>query len=582
MISAILDSLSGTKNPASWFADWIRGGDPTAAGLNVTCSIAETYSAVWAATRLLSESVASLPGVLYKRRLGDTGRDRAREHYLYPVVHDSPNREMDIFTYWCQQFPMLVNRGMSYAEKELSIDHSRVLALWPLHSGRVKPQRNEALQIEYVVQQDNGSTRTVPAERMLAIVGPLTEDGIVGKGVIQQARESIGMGLATEKFGASFFGHGAIPGGVLSRPVDAPPLSPGAAARLKNSFNREHQGSGNFGKIALLEEGTTYVKTSVDPDDAQFLETRQHNITEIARWYGLPPHMLADLSRATFSNITEENLAFVIRSLRPWLVRIESALNRQLLTPVEKVAGYYFEFQLDALLRGDPKGRAESLQIQFRNGVRNVDEWRALENENPLPDGQGETYFVSTDLQPVDLAINPPEPPAPVLPPGAGEKKEGKKPPKKEEQGADVAEAIENIRQDYQDRETADRDRRVRAARAVLDETIERMLAKERNAAKRAAKDPGKFLAWLDEFYEKHETLLVEAIDKPVKAWLVAQGAEGNRVSAGVVARCLVRQSREDLLAAAECQPNELPERVAETVAGWSVESHWKGRQDGF
>jgi len=583
MISQVLEHLSGTKNPANWFVDWIRGGDPTVSGVNVTCSVAETYSAVWAATRLLSESVASLPSMLYRRRLSGDGRDRLRDDPLAWLVHDEPNPEMDSFTFWCQQFPMLVNRGLCYAEKELSIG-GQLLALWPLHTANVSPKRLDSGKIVFDVREDNGETRHVPAERMLYIVGPLTEDGIIGKGVIQKARESIGLGLATEKHGAAFFGNGAVPGGVLQRPVDAPELSSGAAERLKDSFNREHQGAENSSKIALLEEGTTYLKTSIDNNDAQFLETRQHNITEIARWYGLPPHMLADLSKATFSNITEENLAFVIRSLRPWIVRIEKALTRQLL-PFERKRQEYFEFNLDALLRGDPTTRAESLSIQRRNGIINGDEWRAKENLNPLPDGQGKAYLVSSDMTTMDLTINPPEPPAPVLPPGAGEGKPGddkkppadeKKPPAKEKQSADVAEALEKIRQDYQEREATDRERRVRAARAVLDETIGRMLAKEANAANRAAKDPSKFLAWLDGFYEKHEGTLSDALASPFRAWMAAKGCDADIIPP--IIRCLIDYSRNSLLVAAECQPNELPERVAECVAGWSVESHWKGK----
>ena len=201
---------------------------------------------------------------------------------------------MDTFTFFSQQHPFLVNSGNAYAEKERMLS-GRVAGLWPLKSNDVNPVRRDDGQIEYQVTRDQGGQDIIAAKDMLHVTGPLSEDGIIGKGVIRQARESIAMGQATEKYGAAFFGNGARPGGVLETDQK---LTPEAFARMK-SWNDKHSNVNNPHKLAVLEQGTKYHAIGVSPEDAQFLGTRQHNITEIARWYNLPPHMLADLSKPT-------------------------------------------------------------------------------------------------------------------------------------------------------------------------------------------------------------------------------------------------------------------------------------------
>lgn len=375
-------SSSTPRNPAQWMIDWFNGGSDTAAGISVSQRSALTYSAVWAATRIHTDGVASLPCVLFRRRREREGKDKATDHPLYRVLHDEPNSEMDSYAFFDQQQPFLVNSGNAYSEKERMLS-GRIAGLWPLKSHDVTPYRREDGQIEYRVTRDQGGQDIVAAKDMLHITGPLSEDGIIGKGVIQQARESIAMGQATEKYGAGFFGKGCRPGGVLTTDQK---LSDTAYDRMK-SWSDKHGGFAKAHKLGVLEEGTKYQAIGVSPEDAQFLGTRQHNVTEIARWYNLPPHMLADLSEATYSNIEEQSLSLVIYSFRPWWVRWERAIHRQLLTEEEKPQ-LFAGFNADALLRGDSKSRTESHKNLFGIAGTTINTILGLNDENEIgPDG---------------------------------------------------------------------------------------------------------------------------------------------------------------------------------------------------
>lgn len=390
-------STSNARNPAQWLIDWFDGGSDTAAGIPVSERSALTYSAVWAATRILSEGVASVPCVLYRRRQQREGKDKATDHLLYRVLHDEPNSEMDSLTFFDQQMPFLVNSGNAYSEKERMLS-GRIAGLWPLKSPDVNPVRRDDGQIEYEVKRDQGGQDIVAAKDMLHVTGVLSKDGIIGKGVVQQARESIAMGQATEKYGARFFGEGGWPGGVLTTEQT---LGDKAYARMK-SWSDKHGGVGKSHKLAVLEEGTKYQAIGISPEHAQFLQTRQHNITELARWYRLPPHMLADLSKATYSNIEEQSLSFVIYSLRPWWVRWERAIQRQLLTKEEKPQ-LFVGFNADALLRGDSKSRTESYKNKFAMGAITVNRVLGLEDENEIgPDG--DRRFIPMNMIPLDRA----------------------------------------------------------------------------------------------------------------------------------------------------------------------------------
>lgn len=212
------------------------------------------------------------------------------------------------------------------------------------------------------------------------------------------AREAIGMALATEEYGARFFGNGAKPGGVLEHPGK---LSKEAQDRLRTSWNEMHQGLSKQHRIAILEEGMSYKQIGIPPEDAQFLETRKFQLNEIARIFRIPPHLVGDLERATFSNVEQQSIDFVVHTIRPWLVRWEQAIKLKLFTPTER-RRFFAEFVADGLLRGDIKSRYEAYAIGRQNGWLSADDIRELENMNPLPDDTGKVYLVPLNMVPAD------------------------------------------------------------------------------------------------------------------------------------------------------------------------------------
>lgn len=382
-------SLAPSPTDRFWYSD---PGVRTAAGVDVDEKNALTYSAAWAATRILCTTIASLPAITYQYRPAG-GKVQATQHELFCTLRDCPNPEMDSFTFWESRSAHVINWGNGYSEIQRA-KSGKILYLWPIHPSRI-PARNIQRhngRLVFLVNNNTAEPTPIQARDIYHTPGLLSEDGITGKGVIQHARESIGMGLATEKYGAAFFGNGGRPGGLLKHPGQ---LSEVAKKGLRESWAKLHGGPGNAHRVAVLAEGMDFVALDVPPEQAQFLLTRQFNITEIARWYGLPPHLLAELSKSSFSNIEQENMSFVIHSIRPWLVRIERSANRQLFTAEERKA-YFMEFQLKALLRGDAKTRSEANSIRFRSGNITANEWREEEGDNPIPGG--DRYYVSRDL----------------------------------------------------------------------------------------------------------------------------------------------------------------------------------------
>jgi HK97 family phage portal protein len=204
----------------------------------------------------------------------------------------------------------------------------------------------------------------------------------------------VGLGLATEQYGARFFGNDSRPGGVLAtdRKLDSK-----TAQRIKASWQAAHSGLQNSHRVAVLEQGLTWQQIGLAPEDAQFLETRKFQTNEIARLFRVPPHMIGDLDRATFSNIEHQSLSFVIYTLLPWLVKWEQSVYRDLLSEKERLR-YQAKLSVAGLLRGDAQTRAMALATMRQNGVINADEWRVFEEMNPIQDGSGQIYLVNGNM----------------------------------------------------------------------------------------------------------------------------------------------------------------------------------------
>lgn len=388
------------KASKTWFTDIF--GNISSTDIVVTEQNAMQVSAVFACVRIISETVASLPLNVYER-LDNGGKTRAPTHPLNAVLHNFGNDEMTAFTVRELLQTHLCLYGNAFAEIEYDAS-GRIRGLWPLRPDRVTPFRTQDGPLAFKMVLPNGQQVIMPKERVFNIVG-FGGDGIKGASVLQMARESIALSIATEKYGAKFFGNGARPGGVLEHPSV---MSQDAQDRLRSSWNEMHSGLDRAHRIAILEEGMTYKSIGLPPEDSQFLQTRKFQIAEIARIFRVPPHLIGDLERATFSNIEHSSIDFVVHCIRPWLVRWEQSIQQQLFTPRDRER-YFSEFLVDGLLRGDIKSRYEAYAIGRQNGWLSADDIRRFENQDPLPGSSGDIYLVPLNMVPADQAGQPQE-----------------------------------------------------------------------------------------------------------------------------------------------------------------------------
>lgn len=379
----------------------------SSAGITITPERALTISAVYACVRVLAETVAQLPLILY-RRLENGGKERATDHPLYRVLHDRPNQRQTSFQFREMLMGHLALRGNGYAQIIPGVD-SFADQLIPLHPDRMLPEVTAEGIIRYRYSMPEGRIRFFSQDQIFHLT-TLSDDGLVGLSLITLARDSFGLGKATEEYGTRFFSQGARPRGLLTHPGK---LKPEAIANLKESLRTEFAGTASSHGTLVLEEGMDWKNLGLTNEDSQFLGTREFSVTEVARWFRIPPHMIGDLTRSTFSNIENESLNFVRFTMAPWFVRWEQAILKDLLLE-EDSEEYFAEFLMDAFLRGDTLARAQSNQIYVQLGVFTRNEVRVTENRNPLP-GLDEPLTPAniTGAQPVQKTEpKPSEPPA--------------------------------------------------------------------------------------------------------------------------------------------------------------------------
>ena len=364
-----------------WLQDFLRGrdyGTTSNSGTNVGPENAIRNSAVFNAGWILSNTIASLPLFLYKRIPG--GKERANDHSLFRLLHTQPNELMTAFSLREMMMWHLLFWGNTYLNI-LYNTYDDVVALWPLLPWRMDPQWING-KIVYKYRLPDNTETIIPNKDILHIPG-MSFNGIVGKSVLSCARETVGLGLALEEFGARFFGHGAQFGGFVQHPKT---LGPKAKKYLEESLKQKYTGINNAHKVMILEEGMEYKQNVIPPNDAQFLESRKFEVVEVARFFNLPPHMLKDLDRSTFNNIEHQGLEFVIYTLSPWLKRIEQAEDIKLLKDTEKKT-LFIEHLVEGLLRGDIKTRYEAYSEAIEGRWLTVNEVRAKENMPPVPGG---------------------------------------------------------------------------------------------------------------------------------------------------------------------------------------------------
>ena len=372
----------------------------TTSGKTVTERTAMQMTAVYSCVRILAEAVAGLPLHLYKYT-ENGGKEKAIDHPLYRLLHDEPNPEMSSFVFRETLMTHLLLWGNAYAQV-IRNGKNEVIALYPLMPNKMTVDRDSNGQLYYSYYRgsdeairDTQNTVILKPPDVLHIPG-LGFDGLVGYSPIAMAKNAIGMAIACEEFGAKFFANGAAPSGVLEHPGTIKDPS-----RVRDAWQSQFGGSSNSGKVAVLEEGMKYTPISISPEQAQFLETRKFQINEIARIFRVPPHMVGDLEKSSFSNIEQQSLEFVKYTLDPWVIRWEQSIQRALLSHDEK-AVYFAKFNLEGLLRGDYQSRMNGYAIGRQNGWMSANDIRELENLDRIPAEEGgDLYLINGNMLPM-------------------------------------------------------------------------------------------------------------------------------------------------------------------------------------
>ena len=369
-------------------------------GKVVTEQTSMQIAAVYACVRIIAESVAGLPLHLYRYR--DGKKEKAIDDPLYTLLHDEPNPEMTSYTFRETMMTHLLLSGNAYAQK-IRNQRGELIALYPLMPNQMtvlRDQNTGRIIYQYCrsiddAKIDKNMLVTLDADEVFHIPG-MGFNGLIGFSPIAMAKNAVGAAMAVEEYGAKFFANGAQPSGVLEHPgtIKNP-------EKLRETWQSTFGGSGNANKTAVLEEGLKYVPISISPEQAQFLGTRKFQLNEIARIFRIPPHMIGDLEKSSFSNIEQQSLEFVMYTLNSWLCRWEQAMHRSLLLPNQK-SEYFWKFNVDGLLRGDYKSRMEGYAIARQNGWMSANDIHRLEDMDLIPaDEGGDLYLVNGNMLPL-------------------------------------------------------------------------------------------------------------------------------------------------------------------------------------
>jgi HK97 family phage portal protein len=373
-------------------------------GVKVDAETALRSTVVLACIRVLSTSVAGLPFHLY-RRLPGGGKEIAREHPLYRLLHTQPNSWQTSFEWREQMMLHLLSHGFALDEKVYT--GGAISEIVPLHPSRVKTEQLENNRLRYTYREASGSSTVYTQDAVMSVRG-MSDDGVNGMSTIELARDAIGLARACEIHGATFFGNGARPGVILSTDQM---LSPEAAENTRNQWERAHRGADRSHRTAVLQGGLKVNELGGNNQESQFLEARRFQVEEVCRLFGVPPHLVGDLTRSSFSNIEQQSLDFLTNGLMPYLRRIESSIARDLLEGDDE---YFAEFDTRGVLRADAAGRGSYYNTLWNLGVLSVNEIRSLENLNPVE--SGDVRFVQLNMTTLDKAAATPEPmPATVV-----------------------------------------------------------------------------------------------------------------------------------------------------------------------
>lgn len=529
--------LSG--DDASRFWTTLVGGEggKSKSGVNVTEDVALNVSAFYRGIVLIAGTVATLP--IYVSKTVGRKREIIRDHQAVAIFghRGQPNLNMDGITFRETVGASIFTRGNGLAEVQRA--GGRIVAAHPIDTGLVRPEI-EAGAMVYKVRRKNGGEDTLDRSQVLHLKN-LGGDGLWGWSTIRRARETLGLAVAGEQAGAQIFGNGLRASGAFKTEKE---YKEGAAQTFLHHLRDMYAGLEASGRPMFLHSGLEWDPFTIDPNDAQFLQTRKFQVEEICRWLGIPPHMAGLLDRATNNNIEEQSLEFLIYCLRYWLNKWESEFDRILLSDAERRQGFQIEHDTDDLLKAVRKVRYEALKAGRESGLLTVNEMRESEGYNPVGP-EGDVLLYPTNMGNLEnlLDLEEAEPPEPVPDPTSP-------PPDPATPAVDGTEPG-------------------LAHRDLLVETLARLVRKEHKAAAAAArKAGGNFLAWLDEFYPHHAELIEEAVRPVLGAWLsITRPLSTAKSDAAAAAACLAAQaaanSRSELLQlASDATQQDLPAAV--------------------
>lgn len=528
------------------WSDFIR---QTISGEHVTEGMADKMAAVWCATRIISEGMASLP-LNYIEKTGPRTRREANESPLWPLLHDAPNKEQDAFAWRDQAVKFQILRGDAFFEIERSFDTSEIIGLWPIHPSRVTVTRDAVRTMQnthvggngrltYLVKMDDLTEVAMDADDVLHLPGAISEDGLTGKSYVRIASESLGIIKATEKHVGSFFKNGASPDMAVIVKERIPKEE---QENLRATWRKQYTGAENAHKALMLFGDSDIKSVGVNPEEAQLLESRKFGVAEVARFWMVPRHFLMDNEASTFNNVELLSLNFLKYTLRAWLRRWEAALNRQLISEGQRNR-FTFKFNLNAFLQGDSEARSKYYESLYKMGVLSINDIREKEDMNPIEGGdvhliQGNNMF---PLDRVD-ELGPQRQPATL--------------PEPDDDEADV--------------DVNDDDQAMQVERSYLQSLLTKEIRSTINyecrVAVSKAKKPREFEEWCCRFYTEQ---VPEKLDKYVRPVFERAARLQEYGKFDEFKDNHVQRSKDALLACLEVPMSEFAGAVQTTVDGW-------------
>lgn len=364
-------------------------------GVSVNEETAMRLSAFSACVRNFSQDIASLSGKVYKRRT-DGGREEARDHWAYPLVHSTVSPDMNAFEWREITTSQVLTRGNSFSfihEFAPNLRGRRV-ELEPIHPTRVQKVEKNGTKVEYTITDEAGGNPQKFDKSQVFHVKGMSSDGLTGRSVVADARETLGYGLALQETGSRIFSNRANHGLALQMPPNVL-YGSDRHKKIQSAMRERHQGVKNVWSTMLLEQGMDIKSTSMTLEDAQWIDSMRMSIADIARMFNMPLHRIAELSKSSFNNIEQQSIEYVVYSVRVYTVRLEQSWNHQLL---KNDPDYYVEYNVDSLLRGEGLKRAQKNATEFQNGALTLDEWRIMENRNPYGGDIGSRPHIQMNL----------------------------------------------------------------------------------------------------------------------------------------------------------------------------------------